>query len=246
MKNTIKLITILILLQGIAWGQSDSNKVAAPAKLPVYTYVEQMPQFPNGQDAMMRYLGESMKYPKDAREKDIQGKVFITFVVNEEGKITDAKVLRGIGGGCDEEALRVIKAMPPWTPGKQNGRSVPVQYNLPINFKLTDDGTPPPAKKPEVMPAFPGGNEGLQKYLMKKLEYPDLARKNSVEGKVIVSFIVNEKGKIEDIKIKQSLRGDCDAEAIRVVKKMPKWKPGMMDGKPVKVIFNLPIAFKLQ
>jgi protein TonB len=77
-----------------------------------------------------------MKYPQMARESGIQGTVYVTFVVERNGNVTDVKVLRGIGGGCDEEAIRVIQAMPPWVPGKQRGKPVRVQFNMPIRFTL--------------------------------------------------------------------------------------------------------------
>jgi TonB family protein len=102
----------------------------------VYEFVEQMPEFPGGDAAMKNYLQANIKYPELAKESGIQGKVFCNFVVDKEGNVTNVKVLRGIGYGCDQEALRVIKAMPTWTPGKQNGRNVNVHYNLPVFFKL--------------------------------------------------------------------------------------------------------------
>ena len=95
-----------------------------------------MPGFPGGDVARMKYLRDNMKYPQMARESGIQGKVFVTFVVEKDGKVTDVRVLRGIGGGCDEEAIRVVKSMPKWNPGKQRGKPVRVQFNLPIIFKL--------------------------------------------------------------------------------------------------------------
>ncbi|MEN8225218.1 MAG: energy transducer TonB, partial [Bacteroidota bacterium] len=82
------------------------------------------------------YLGNNIKYPVMAKESGIQGKVYVTFVVETDGSITDVKVLRGIGGGCDEEAIRVVSTMPKWKPGKQRGKPVRVQYNLPVRFTL--------------------------------------------------------------------------------------------------------------
>lgn len=102
----------------------------------IFTVVEAMPSYPGGEEAMRRYLSESIEYPQMARESGIQGRVFVTFVVERDGNITDVKILRGIGGGCDEEALRVIKNMPKWSPGKQRGKPVRVQFNMPIMFKL--------------------------------------------------------------------------------------------------------------
>jgi len=81
-------------------------------------------------------LHKNLNYPKEASDSAIQGRVYISFVVEEDGRISNAKVIRGIGGGCDEEAVRVIEQMPEWTPGYQRGKSIKVQYNMPIIFKL--------------------------------------------------------------------------------------------------------------
>lgn len=126
-----------------------SGKDDAPAKDPdldndqsitgdnqIFLHVEEAPQFPGGLPAFYKYIGENIKYPPLARESGIQGRVFIQFVVEKDGSITDVKVLKGIGYGCDEEALRVVKNSPNWSPGKQNGKAVRVQYNLPIVFQL--------------------------------------------------------------------------------------------------------------
>jgi protein TonB len=102
----------------------------------IFTIVEKMPEFPGGVEALFAYLGNNIKYPSMAKDANIHGKVYITFVVNRYGGISDVKVLRGIGGGCDEEAIRVVESMPKWKPGKQRGKPVKVQYNLPINFIL--------------------------------------------------------------------------------------------------------------
>ena len=102
----------------------------------IFTIVEEMPSFPGGEVKLFEFLQRNIKYPPVARENGIQGRVYVNFVVDKEGKIKDAKIVRGIGGGCDEEALRVVRAMPDWKIGKQNGRPVSVLYNLPINFTL--------------------------------------------------------------------------------------------------------------
>ena len=102
----------------------------------VYQIVEEMPQFPGGENALMEYVSKNVVYPEEAKEKEIQGRVFIGFVVEKDGSIGEVKVLRGIGGGCDEEAVRVIKGMPKWKPGLQKGKPVRVSYQIPIYFKL--------------------------------------------------------------------------------------------------------------
>lgn len=102
----------------------------------IFTIVEKMPAFPGGIEALFQYLGQNIEYPAMAKDARIEGKVYITFVVNAKGEIDNVVVLRGIGGGCDEEAVRVIKSMPAWEPGRQRGKPVKVQYNLPVNFIL--------------------------------------------------------------------------------------------------------------
>ena len=102
----------------------------------VFTVVEDMPVFPGGQKALISYLAENIKYPAEAKKDKITGKVFVSFVVEKDGSIGDTKILRGIGHGCDKEALRVIEGMPNWTPGKQKGKAVRVAYNIPIKFAL--------------------------------------------------------------------------------------------------------------
>ncbi|MDE7357323.1 MAG: energy transducer TonB, partial [Bacteroidales bacterium] len=89
-----------------------------------------------GDEAFYQYIAANIRYPVVAMESGISGRVYVTFVVEKDGSITDVKVLRGIGGGCDEEAVRVVKAMPKWKPGKQRGRPVRVLYRVPINFTL--------------------------------------------------------------------------------------------------------------
>jgi protein TonB len=108
----------------------------AAEEMQIFMVVESMPEFPGGEAALYKYLGENIKYPQMAKESGIQGRVFVTFVVERDGRVTDVRVLRGIGGGCDEEAVRVVESMPNWTPGKQRGKSVRVQYNLPVKFTL--------------------------------------------------------------------------------------------------------------
>ncbi|GAB3827681.1 energy transducer TonB [Hymenobacter jeollabukensis] len=102
----------------------------------IYTYVEQMPQPPGGIEGLMQHLRKHIKYPAEARRNQVEGKVFVRFVVQPDGRISDAEVTKGIGAGCDEEALRVISQMPAWTPGKQNGQAVSVYYTVPVTFTI--------------------------------------------------------------------------------------------------------------
>ena len=102
----------------------------------IFKIVEEMPSYPGGEQKLMEYVAKNIKYPQIARETGIQGRVYVNFVVEPDGSVSNVSVLRGIGGGCDEEAMRVVKNMPKWKPGKQRGKAVRVQYMLPVNFKL--------------------------------------------------------------------------------------------------------------
>ncbi len=102
----------------------------------IFTVVEDQPEFPGGEAARQKFLEDNLRYPQMAREAGIQGTVFITFVVERDGSVTDVRVIRGIGGGCDEEAVRVVRMMPRWEPGRQRGQPVRVQFNMPIRFRL--------------------------------------------------------------------------------------------------------------
>jgi protein TonB len=110
--------------------------IETPVQAEIFTVVEEQPGYPGGEEARISFLQQNIKYPEEAKELGIQGRVFVTFVVEVDGSISDVRVLRGIGGGCDEEAIRVVRAMPKWVPGKQRGVPVRVQFNLPIKFTL--------------------------------------------------------------------------------------------------------------
>jgi len=107
-----------------------------PVAEEIFDVVEENPEYPGGLKEMYTFLNANMKYPPMARESGVQGKVYVQFIVEKDGKVTDVQVLRGIGSGCDEEAVRVVKMMPNWKAGKQRGKPVKVRYKLPVTFKL--------------------------------------------------------------------------------------------------------------
>ena len=131
--KTIELISAL-------FGPTDESPappvIEEPKGEEPFAYVERMPSFPDGSEAMYKYIYDTMEYPATARESKISGQVIVQFVVSADGEIQKAKVVRGIGGGCNEEALRIVNSMPNWNPGMHNGRSVPVTFTLPIKFVI--------------------------------------------------------------------------------------------------------------
>ena len=126
MKKLLFVIATLVLGINMAYGQEKK----------VYDVVEQMPHFPGGDAALMQFLRENIKYPETAEKHGIQGRVICTFVVEDDGSVTNVQILRSVDDLLDKEAVRMIQAMPKWVPGKQNGEPVFVKYTLPITFKL--------------------------------------------------------------------------------------------------------------
>ena len=114
------------------------NGVVEPSDNEIFTIVEEMPSFPGGENEMIKFIQKNLIYPMLEKEAGIQGTVYVSFVIDKEGKVNDVKIMRGISGGpgCDKEAIRVVKSMPSWKAGKQSGRPVQVQFNLPIKFSL--------------------------------------------------------------------------------------------------------------
>ena len=346
-----------------------------------------MPEFPGGMDQMAKYLSENIKYPEEAKEKGISGRVFISFVIEKDGSVSNAKVMRSVNPLVDDEAVRVVKAMPKWKPGLMKGQPVRVNYVLPVNFKLdekakrnglegtswesvgkgvkdkvnytiymtmeiesattgyfvmkltsenkgkttvefsdvglpftytydgksmgsinptnpdgsamTVDAQPPygftidakgnmivnfydmkddigvekivftkktsntskvngwPANAensevydvPETMPEYPGGMEAMFKYLQENITVPEKYKEMDTKAtyRVMVRFVVEKDGSVTEVETvkPEPSKQDLNDEAVRVVKGMPKWKPGTMDGKPVRVSYVLPVTYKL-
>lgn len=129
------LLTLGMWAQGTTTSAPDTTN-ALPEPLIV---VEELPEYPGGQQAMMTYIANAIDYPEEAIEKNVEGVVYIHFVVERDGTIGDVTVFRGIGGGCDQEAMRVVRSMPSWQPGRQDGEVVRTKFNLPIRFKLDQE-----------------------------------------------------------------------------------------------------------
>ncbi len=238
------------------------TKVNGPRPDGVYVVVEEMPEFPGGEQALRELIAKTVKYPADAIKEGIQGKVFVTFVVKSDGTVGDAKIARSVNASLDNEAIRVINLLPKWKPGKQKGKEVNVSYTIPVMFALdggkskeTTSSVPAKINEKgekevfivvEEMPEYPGGSVELRKFIARSVKYPAEAQKEKAQGKVYISFVVSSTGKVENAKIERSVSPALDAEALRVINLMPEWKPGKQRGQAVSVEYTMPIEFKLQ
>ena len=289
----------------------NTDSVSPVKEKVIFQVVEKAPEFPGGMEECMKFLGNSIKYPAEARKNGIQGRVVVTFVITDEGDIKDPVVVKGVDPFLDAEALRVIQMMPKWKPGKQRGKAVNVKLTLPVSFRLSssennplivvdgeEKGNAPELMKKyiseniqsmsvvkgdeairiygekgkdgvvlittqkaasaetvkekqifqvvEEMPEFPGGMAECMKFLGNSIKYPAEAHKNGIQGRVIVSFVVTDEGDIQNPVIVKGVDSLLDAEALRVIQMMPKWKPGKQRGKAVNVKFTIPVTFKLE
>ena len=120
----------------ITSGEDINVKVKHAKNDSIYQIVDQMPEFPGGTEALLKFVANNVKYPEKAKDEEISGRVFISFVIEKDGSVSNVELKRGIGGGCDDEAVRVVKAMPKWKPGKDKGKPVRVSYVMPFTFKL--------------------------------------------------------------------------------------------------------------
>ena len=227
----------------------------------VFQVVEEMPEFPGGMAECMKWLGQNINYPAEAKEKGVQGRVIVQMVVEKDGTITNAKVVRGVDPLLDAEALRVVNQSPKWKPGMQKGEAVRVKYTLPIMFRLSNDSSDSKAAETprkaivdengvhqvcEEMPEFPGGMQECMKWLGKNINYPAEAKEKGTQGRVIIQFVVEKDGSITEAKVARGVDPLLDAEALRVINSSPKWKPGKQGGQPVRVKYTIPVAFRLQ
>lgn len=139
MKKLLYAVMLLLGMSITVSGFAQNNDVVSSEnqeEAEIFTIVEEMPTFPGGEGKLAEFLARNIKYPQAARESGIQGRVFLSFVIEPDGSVTNISVMRSLGGGCDEEAVRVAKLMPKWNPGKQRGKPVRVSYMMPVNFKL--------------------------------------------------------------------------------------------------------------
>ena len=263
------LFFVTILLQN-AFAQVDSTKAIEE----VFKVVDEMPRFPGcevgvmtaaerrkcAEDNMLKFIYSNISYPDSARAKGIEGRVVLQFVVEKNGRVSDTKILKDIGEGCGEEALRVVNIMRDqniiWRAGKQKGVPVNVQYTLPVKFKLEAYTPPPPytiyngdsiylqlSKSVE----FKGGQEALNVFLATETEYPDSGLDSCLIGSLRSSLLVRKDGSVELLETVDysDLGTDFLFEVIKLIPKMEsKWTPATYEEKVVTSIYPVRIEFR--
>lgn len=207
----------------------------------------QMPQFRGGETALLKFFQDNIQYPPQAVKDKVQGRVVVQFLIDPSGCVGDVNVVRSVREDLDAEAVRVAKMLPKFYPGRCNGKAVSVWYTLPVTFALDGDDVPnkPIDKDVEEKAEFPGGEAALEQFLKDNIKYPSKAVKNKIEGRVKVEFLVGKTGKVNHIRVVESVDKDLAREALRVCKLLPDFKPATVNGEPVEVRFSLPISFRI-
>lgn len=212
------------------------------------------PVFPGGDVELYRYISRNMRYPEEAARQNIQGRVVLQFVIEKDGSVGDVKIIRGTHPLLDEEAIRVIKTLPKFIPGKENGEPVRVWFSMPLTFKLQGE---PSRKNSEAVtldpakteaPTYPGGEPKLYEFLARNIRYPEEAVVNNVQGTVTVGFTIEKDGSLTEFRVLDNpTKSEALAnESLRVAKLLPKFIPAKYEGKPVRFAYTLPISYKMR
>lgn len=240
------------------------NSAAAPKASPsitqtddeIFDVVEQAPEFKGGMQAWNEYINKNLSYPEAAKSNGIEGTVYLVFVINQEGQVENPEILRGVGFGLDEEALRLVSESPDWNPGSQRGKTVNVRMRLPVKFQLTnttmryrlsynniaeditvfDSKGLQDEKSPKPSMAF-------MEYMRKNLRYPVEAREAGLIGTVMAAFKLDKNGNVKDIVITQSPSEIFSKEVLRVLEQnKAQWHvEGVAYGQEVK----MPVTFQM-
>jgi TonB family protein len=208
----------------------------------VYSFAEEMPSYPGGEQAYVKYLSERTNYPPAEKKAGHQGVVYVSFVVERDGSISDVHAVKEVAGapGLTQEAIRVISAMPNWIPGTMQGRPVRVTIVQPIRFQLTD---PPPRSvcgkdtlkgpvtyiTPDIRkPLYPGSDTALQNYFIAHDEVMRAFEYRTNGKSMTISFIIDSVGNVHDVKVEQPVPGEeeLSVEIAKVFCSMPGWLPG--------------------
>jgi TonB family protein len=251
-----KSLTTILNIKDESEKETSETKAISQSDEEFFTIVE-TPPVPAGMNwsTYIDKVSALARYPKEAMENNIEGKIFVQFIVEKGGSLSNLKAVKGIGYGCDEEAIRAIKEGPKWIAGRQAGKEVRVRMIIPLNF-----GTPYAAAGSVKMENDTSLNEvftiveqqpspstgdmaSYYEVINANLHYPEKAKAQGIKGKVFVQFIVTKDGSLSDVKVIRGIEKECDAEAVRVIKEGPSWIPGKQGGKVVNVRLLMPIPF---
>ena len=205
------------------------------------------PTFQGGDPlAFQEWVAASVKYPSEARSRKIEGWVSVNYTINIDGSVSNIVSALPVNSLLSDEVIRVIKSSPKWEMPKNKDTGKPFNWSVTLKFKLPDNIIKDsPYDAVEEMPIYPGGEDVLLNFIKNNTNYPEKAKADKVEGRVILRIIVTSEGNSEGISVLKGVNPLLDAEAIRVVGLLKGWKPGLNDGKPVNTWYILPVNFAI-
>lgn len=241
--------------------KASSTSENKPAEIAVIGYGNQQqakpPRRQNPEDfptfqgekftSFSNWVISQLKYPAEAVAKGIQGRVQVNYTVESDGTLSNIKFLYTPDPLLGDALVKAVQSSPKWEPTKNPAFAGPFTSTVSIKFELPDKILPNDVFViVEKMPMFPGGDVELLKFISEHAQYPAEAKASNIQGRVILNFIVNLKGKVEDVSVLKGVHPLLDAEAVRVVGLLPDFIPGTQGGKPMNVYYQVPVTFKLQ
>ena len=262
---TIRRLSVLVLLSVASLSSLQAQKklkAAKPEPDEIYESVGQPAVPVGGVEAYARYLADNQRYPTAALQRGAQGTVPVTFVIEKSGVISNVAVTQPLDPELDQEAIRLVKGGPKWTPAQHRGAKVRQRVTLPVSFAIPGAGPdattaaseqpadPATASGPRLVkpdePARPvGGTEAFFAWIQANQQYPALARQRKVQGRVMMEFVVEKDGSLIEPKVIKPLGSGLDEEALRLIKTAPKWTPARYQGQAMKQKMVLPVVFQL-
>ncbi|WP_293300492.1 TonB family protein [Pedobacter sp. UBA4863] len=228
---------------------SAPHKYCEENTLHHWIYMRNPPVYPNDDyRGFIKFIKANVTYLKAAIKNQVQGEVYVSFVIEKDGRLSSAKVERGLGYGTDEEAIRVLNLSPKWKPGIENGKPVRTDYRIPISFRPEH-----PFKNPEPIkiyqkkelkypPVYPGGEEKLNQFITDNINYANLTNKH-IKGTIVINAVVEMDGSLSQLKAVDDLGYGTKKEALRVVSKLKRWNPGMENGIPTRTQLTITVKF---
>lgn len=198
--------------------------------------------FEGGERALDEFIKVNVKYPEACKENNTEGEVYTTFIIEKDGSVTNPGIVSSPSEEMSKEALRVCGVLPKWNPAGKSGIKARRRIIMPIIF---DSKTQTADLAYETNAQFPGGDEAAMLWLRDHIRYPKKCHEKGIQGRVLISWVVERDGSLVDIKVVRSPDEALSKEALRVVQEMPKWIPAMQNGKPVRSRFTFPIMFRL-
>jgi TonB family protein len=210
----------------------------------LYTRAEPTAGYPH----LYSYFSRELKYPKAAIKDSVEGTAVISFIIDEQGNAAGVTIDNSVGPLFDEECLRVIAHMPDWNPALLNGTPTSARVSLPLTFRISDSkraNKSNPSKQAYVGAAPKAGYRHLYDYFSNELKYPMEAVKDSVQGTALVSFTIDEFGKVAKVTVENSLGELFDKECLRLIAHMPAWESAQLNGARIPARLSLPLTFRI-